>query len=77
MLLFPDYQELFSGDTLFLEDIGRSDLPTGNGRQLVESIRTKLMTLEDEVKVHPGHGESTTIGHEKVYNFYIRDNGWE
>ena len=74
---FPDYQELFSGDTLFLEDIGRSDLPTGNGRLLVESIRTKLMTLEDEVKVHPGHGESTTIGHEKVYNFYLRDNGWE
>jgi len=63
---------LFSGDTLFLEDIGRSDLPTGNGMQLVESIKNKLMPLDDDIVVYPGHDESTTIGHERANNIYIR-----
>lgn len=68
---FPGQGILFSGDTLFREDIGRSDLPTGDGRQLVESILNKLMLLEDQVKVYPGHGEPTTIGHERENNIYI------
>ncbi|NLK27849.1 MAG: MBL fold metallo-hydrolase [Clostridiales bacterium] len=68
---FPELEILFSGDTLFLESIGRSDLPTGDGAVLVASIRNKLMTLEDDIQVYPGHGETTTIGHEKEYNPYL------
>lgn len=68
---FVGYQVLFSGDTLFQETIGRSDLPTGNGKLLVEGIRTKLMLLEDQVTVYPGHGNTTTIGHERENNIYI------
>lgn len=65
---------LISGDTLFHEDIGRSDLPTGNGKVLVESINNKLMILEDQVKVYPGHGVSSTIGHERQNNLYLGRN---
>ncbi len=68
---FTGHGVLISGDTLFYEDIGRSDLPTGNHSQLVESIRNKLMCLEDSVRVYPGHGCSTTIGHEREHNIYI------
>ncbi len=68
---------LFSGDTLFYEDIGRSDLPTGNHKQLVKSIVDKLMFLEDMVKVYPGHGIPTTIGHERENNIYLSLNPYE
>lgn len=68
---FTDHDVLFSGDTLFLEDIGRYDLPTGDGKALVNSILHKLMLLEDQVIVYPGHGDPTTIGHERVHNRYI------
>ncbi|HBI71799.1 MAG TPA: MBL fold metallo-hydrolase [Lachnospiraceae bacterium] len=68
---FPEEGILISGDTLFREEIGRSDLPTGNGEQLVESIRQKLMLLADNVEVYPGHGAPTSIGHEREYNSYI------
>jgi len=63
---------LFSGDTLFQESVGRSDLPTGNGRRLVKSILERLMPLGDQIAVYPGHGEETTIGHERVYNYYLK-----
>jgi hydroxyacylglutathione hydrolase len=68
---FPGYDTLISGDTLFREAIGRSDLPTGNGRVLVESILNKLMILEDQVAVYPGHGKPTTIGYERDNNIYL------
>ncbi len=68
---FPGHGILISGDTLFCESIGRSDLPTGNGSQLVEAILSKLMILEDTVKVYPGHGEATTIGYERDNNRYL------
>ncbi len=68
---FEDYKTLISGDTLFYEDIGRWDLPTGDHRQLVEAIDRKLMSLEDSVKVYPGHGQPTTIGHERKHNIYL------
>lgn len=68
---FTGHGVLISGDTLFYEDIGRSDLPTGNHKQLVHGIRNKLMCLEDSVKVYPGHGCTTTIGHEREHNIYI------
>ncbi len=72
---FTEHKALFSGDTLFRENIGRYDLPTADGRKLLEAIRGKLMLLDDEVAVYPGHGPSTTIGHERENNYYIRRKG--
>lgn len=63
---------LFSGDMLFLETIGRTDLP-GNRHDLVNDSLKKLAGLQDNVNVFPGHGDSTTIAHEKQYNPYLRN----
>lgn len=57
-----------SGDTLFAESVGRTDFPTGSMGTLVRSIKEKLFILPEETLVYPGHGDSTTIGHEKKYN---------
>jgi glyoxylase-like metal-dependent hydrolase (beta-lactamase superfamily II) len=59
------------GDVLFNGSIGRTDLPTGNFDVLMESIREKLFTLDDDTVVYPGHGPETTIGYEKVNNPYV------
>ena len=56
------------GDTIFQESVGRTDLPTGSMSTLVRSIREKLFVLPEETKLYPGHGDSTTVGHEKKYN---------
>ena len=64
-------QFLIGGDVLFRESIGRTDLPGGNHAQLLKSIRENLFVLPDEVVVYPGHGGSTTIGHEKLFNPYL------
>ncbi len=61
-------EEVFSGDTLFAGSVGRTDLPGGDGRELRESIATKLAPLPDETRVHPGHGPDTTIGRERRIN---------
>jgi hydroxyacylglutathione hydrolase len=71
-LWVPSGKTLVAGDTLFRDSIARSDLPGGKGRQLLDSIRTKLFSLPDETVVIPGHGEQTTIGREKVYNYFAR-----
>lgn len=63
---------LFSGDTLFHESVGRTDLPTGNSVQIVDSVVRKLLVLPDATKVYPGHDSRTTIGHEKQYNVICR-----
>jgi glyoxylase-like metal-dependent hydrolase (beta-lactamase superfamily II) len=63
---------LFSGDTLFRESVGRHDLPTGDGKMLLASIKEKLITLPDETRVLPGHMSVTTIGHEKARNAFVR-----
>ncbi|MFC2004988.1 MBL fold metallo-hydrolase [Chloroflexota bacterium] len=63
---------VFSGDTLFNFGIGRSDFPGGNGRQLMDSIHTKLMILPDNTVVYPGHGPGTTIGIERQGNPFLR-----
>lgn len=61
-------QVLISGDTLFADSLGRTDLPTGSMREIVSSIREKLFVLPGDTMVYPGHGEPTTIAHEKRYN---------
>ena len=62
---------LFSGDTLFRESAGRTDLPTGNDRRIRESILERLKPLPENTRVYPGHGEETDVGHEKKYNFVM------
>ena len=62
---------LFSGDALFAQSIGRTDLPGGSYEQLITSIQDKLMVLPDETICYPGHGPKTTIGSEKLYNPFI------
>lgn len=69
---FEEQKVLFSGDTLFAGSVGRSDFPTGNAGQLIRTIKSGLMSLPDDVKVFPGHGESTTIGCERVNNPFIQ-----
>ena len=62
---------LFTGDTLFFESIGRSDFYTGNTRELYASIK-KLYSLDGDYKVYTGHGEDTTLSHERTFNPYVR-----
>ena len=62
---------LFSGDTLFQESVGRTDLPTGSAAKLVNSIREKLFVLPEDTLVLSGHGDQTTIREEKQYNPYV------
>ena len=62
---------LISGDTLFQESVGRTDLATGSMGALIHSIKERLLVLPDEVKVYPGHGETTDIGHERKYNPFL------
>ncbi len=66
-----DDRALFSGDTLFLGTAGRTDLPGGDSRALTRSLR-KLATLPDDWTVYPGHGDPTTIGHEKKHNYFMQ-----
>jgi hydroxyacylglutathione hydrolase len=66
-----DHGIVFSGDTLFADSIGRTDLPGGSHQQLLDGIAKHLMTLPKETKVFPGHGLSTTIGAEAAGNPYL------
>jgi len=59
---------LFTGDSLFKLSIGRTDLGFGNHDQLLKSIKTRLLTLNESTKVYPGHGAATEIGYEKKFN---------
>jgi len=68
---FYEDNALIVGDTLFAGSVGRTDLPGGDSRILKQSI-DKLAALNDELKVYPGHGSSTTIGHEKRTNFFMQ-----
>lgn len=64
-------QNVFVGDCLFLDSIGRTDLHKGDYEQLITSIKTKLLTLDEQNRVYPGHGPSTTIGREKLHNPFL------
>jgi glyoxylase-like metal-dependent hydrolase (beta-lactamase superfamily II) len=70
-LHLPSENKLIAGDTLFRNSIGRTDLPGGDGRQILRSIHDKLLPLPDETLVIPGHGGSTTIGREKEFNPFL------
>lgn len=63
---------LFSGDMLFYETVGRADLPGGNVSDMKESLDRMMWLFSDEIKVYSGHGEATTIGHERKHNPYLR-----
>jgi glyoxylase-like metal-dependent hydrolase (beta-lactamase superfamily II) len=71
-LWIPSQNKVLAGDTLFRDSIGRSDLPGGDGRQLLRSIHDKLLTLPEEAVVIPGHGETTTIGRERRCNYFLQ-----
>ena len=62
---------IFTGDTLFAGSIGRSDLEGGNEEKLMDSLRNKLFTLDDDLTVLPGHGPATTMRVEKTTNPYV------
>ena len=68
----PEGKYVIVGDALFDGSIGRTDLPGGDFGTLINSIRSKLLTLPDDTTVYPGHGPATTIGREKKYNPYLR-----
>ncbi len=67
----PKEKAVFTGDSLFCQGIGRSDLPGGDGGLLIRSIKEKLFTLDDDTLVYPGHGPKTTIGMEKASNPFL------
>lgn len=70
-LHFADEKLLLAGDTLFAGSIGRTDLPGGDGRQILKSIHVRLLTLPDETRVIPGHESETTIGEERESNPFL------
>jgi len=71
-LLFPDHHLLLAGDTLFAGSIGRTDLPGGDGQQILKSLRERLLVLPDSTHVVPGHGPETTIGEERQSNPFLQ-----
>lgn len=70
-LHFADDKLLLAGDTLFAGSIGRTDLPGGDGRQILKSIHDRLMPLPDDTRVIPGHENETTIGEERETNPFL------
>jgi hydroxyacylglutathione hydrolase len=71
-LLFRAQNLLVAGDTLFAGSIGRTDLPGGDGQQILRSLRDRLLVLPDTTRVLPGHGPETTIGQERQSNPFLR-----
>ena len=73
-LMFYHVQEkvLIAGDVIFKESVGRSDLPGGDFQTLEKSIKNQVFNLPDDVLIFPGHGPSTSVGHEKKHNPFVR-----
>lgn len=67
---FPKEKVMFTGDFIFYENIGRTDLPTGNYEDMIRSI-DKIGEYPNDTKIYPGHGKTTTLEHEKRYNEYF------
>ncbi len=70
-IAFLSEGNLFAGDTLFAGGVGRWDLPGGDGKLLFKKLHEKIMSLPDDIVVWPGHGPSTTVGHERKHNPYM------
>lgn len=71
VLFNEEAKSLFTGDTLFRESIGRTDLPGGDYSWIMKSILEEIVPLGDDVTIYPGHEDSSTIGHETLYNPFI------
>jgi len=71
VLFEPKERKVFVGDVLFAGSVGRTDLPGGSTEQLMDSIRTRLLPLGDDVTVYSGHGPLTTIGQERLTNPFL------
>lgn len=71
VLYEPKERKVFVGDVLFAGSIGRTDLPGGSMEQLLDSIKNKLLSLDDDVTVYSGHGPLTTIGEERLTNPFL------
>ena len=72
--IHQDQKEIIVGDILFLGSIGRTDLPGGDHDTLISNIQDKLMVMDEDFRVHPGHGPTTTIGFEKKNNPFLQSN---
>ena len=72
-LWIPAENKLIAGDTLFRDSIGRTDLPGGDGLQILRSIHDKILVLPDEAMVVPGHGPNTTVGRERARNPFLQN----
>ena len=70
-LYHEESKSLFTGDTLFRESIGRTDLPGGDYPTIMNSILKQILPLGDEVTIYPGHGDKSNIGHESLYNPFV------
>ena len=75
-LLFPKQELLLAGDTLFAGSVGRTDLPGGDTSTLLHSIHTRVLLLPERTLVVPGHGEETTLGHERETNPFLQPDMW-
>lgn len=62
---------VFTGDTLFCEGVGRTDLPYASEKDLSKSLRERLLVLPDSTRIYPGHGPASTIGHEREHNPFL------
>ena len=68
-----DIKRAFVGDVLFAGSIGRTDLPTGSASDMSNTLKNKVLTLNDEIRVLPGHGDETTIKYERKTNPYLKE----
>lgn len=70
-LYSPEHKIVFTGDTLFNQSIGRTDLAGGDYDTIINSIKNKLLILEEDISIYPGHGDASTIGNEKKHNPFL------
>ena len=76
MFYFEEAKVLFSGDVIFQGSVGRTDLPGGDWDTLLNSIKTQVLTLPDEVRILSGHGLETTVGQERQTNPFLNGGPW-
>jgi glyoxylase-like metal-dependent hydrolase (beta-lactamase superfamily II) len=72
VFVLPSQGWAFCGDSIFRGTVGRSDLPGGDGKLLIQQLRGRVLSLGDSTQLFPGHGESTTVGRERVSNPHLR-----